>query len=392
MINLNVKGGHLQKKEDTNRLIASRLRQARKELGITQEEVAKAAGFKSHQILLNIEKGTRTVKVAELVRLAKLYERSVDFFFGVDQPKSRPLVIWRDKQDQHAAKRIEQKFLNYCETYARLEELADHKPTAFFLDSEKKIENVKEAVSYGESLGKAMGLGSRPAQELTTVLENRYSVKILILNAGNAGSAASTKGTFGAGILLNLCNSPWRRNYDIAHELFHLTTWEKFNLEDIHCTSDTKKSRIDMLADAFASALLLPGMVVIEEFKNRVKNRSFSYIDCVTIARQFGVSTEALLWRLLNLNQIKKEEAEKAMNSSSLKSIDRTERIRDWKKEPKKYSPRFVTIAFECLQKGRMSRTKFAELMEIDLCDIDKFLANYGYDAAENYEGKISTA
>jgi len=40
------------------------------------------------------------------------------------------------------------------------------------------------------------------------------------------GSAASAIGPFGPAILMNSKEAPWRRNYNFAHELFHLITWE----------------------------------------------------------------------------------------------------------------------------------------------------------------------
>jgi hypothetical protein len=44
-------------------------------------------------------------------------------------------------------------------------------------------------------------------------------------------------------------------------------------------------------------------------------------------------------------------------------------------------SRRFVALAYECLAKGRMSKMRFAELMDIKLCDVDRFLADRGYGA-----------
>ena len=51
-------------------LIASRLKAAREELEMTLEMAAQLAGFNNYQTLSSIEKGERSVKVAELAQFA----------------------------------------------------------------------------------------------------------------------------------------------------------------------------------------------------------------------------------------------------------------------------------------------------------------------------------
>jgi len=98
-------------------------------------------------------------------------------------------------------------------------------------------------------------------------------------------------------------------------KLFHLVTWEIFQPEELY-SEDEEKSRVEKFADAFASVLLLPVQEVREEFENRKKDNKISYFDCIEIAREFGVSIDALLWRLVNL--IKRKEAEKVLENYDL--------------------------------------------------------------------------
>ncbi len=61
---------------------------------------------------------------------------------------------------------------------------------------------------------------------------------------------------YGVFIVINSNESPWRQNYDLAHELFQLYTWELYSYEEFQ---DIKLSRdIEKKADRFASTLLLP--------------------------------------------------------------------------------------------------------------------------------------
>ena len=72
-----------------------------------------------------------------------------------------------------------------------------------------------------------------------------------------SGTAACTQSpTFGAAVLLNAKNARWRRNFDLAHELFHLLTWNVFN--PASGSSTERPAREEQLADRFASNLLMP--------------------------------------------------------------------------------------------------------------------------------------
>ena len=103
---------------------------------------------------------------------------------------------------------------------------------------------------------KTMGLGDRPGESLLRILEEIFSVKIFHLDIGSAGCAACAKSEeFGEAILLNKKCSRWRRNHDLAHELFHLLTWNRFRRAEGICEPEDQE---DKFATCFAGNLLLP--------------------------------------------------------------------------------------------------------------------------------------
>jgi transcriptional regulator with XRE-family HTH domain len=69
--------------EEERRRLGDRLREARKYLGLKQEEVATYLKI-PRTALTDIENGQRRVEVIELTRLAKLYRQPVAFFTGED--------------------------------------------------------------------------------------------------------------------------------------------------------------------------------------------------------------------------------------------------------------------------------------------------------------------
>jgi len=368
--------------------VAERLKLAREELGLNQQKAAQALGFKHYQTLSDIENGKRTVKVAELARFAEVYGRSLDFFLAVSRPMEQPVVRWRNGGDSLAAKKAERRFLQYCEDYVRLEELSGHKSGTIPPVDVQSVATFEEVEKLAERIWGLMELGSRPALELQVVLEERFGVKILVMDTEGGGSAACTKGHFGVGILINATDAPWRRNYDIAHELYHLLTWE---VQPGLGSLSHQKPISEQYADKFASTLLLQERSVREEFKRRRHPDGLSYPDAIAMAREFGVSTEALLWRLVGLGLLKRDSVQQALKSATLRQLDRAERKSDWPTVGRPaHSLRFVSLAFECLQLGAISRGKFAQLMGIPRGEIAAFLASYGFDESRDYFGQIS--
>ena len=374
-------------KTDFPAQIADRLRLAREELGLTLEQAALESGFNNYQTLSSIEKGERSVKVTDLVRFAQVYGRSVDFFLAPGTPAPKPAVRWRGGSNAAARPKAERRFLQFCEDFARLEELARAKPGSLPQTCTAPPATFGDAEALAHGTLKLLELGSRPALALRDVLEDQYGVKVLV-EYTEGGSAACTRGAFGTGIFINAVDAPWRRNFDIAHELYHLLTWETMAA----VPEPGADSFDEKLANCFASVLLLPSDSVRAEFKRRVHAGGLAFADVVTMAREFGVSTEALLWRLVNLNLVGKNSVEQALTNESLRQTDRAERRKDRDQWQVRHSLRFVSLAFVCLQNGMLSRGRLAEMMGIRRGEVGPFLAEYGFDETGDYSGQISAA
>ena len=186
-------------------------------------------------------------------------------------------------------------------------------------------------------------------------------------------------------IVINKDEAHWRQNFDLAHELFHLITWDAVVVSQNY--HDEKYSNdIERKADIFASALLLPDDEVRSEVMNRAEiTRQLSYSDIVDIAIEFGVSTQALVYRLFHLKFISSFEHEIAVELQALSRQKRTGEERE--------SEQFIALAIRCLRKGLISRGKFAELAGIeDRSDIDDFISGRGLMVEEGNSVEIMTS
>jgi len=367
---------------ELRKLLGRRIREFRKRMALTQEQLAQEAGFSAHQIISEIERGGRDVKAWELTRIAKALQTEVQYLIAEEEPV-KACVLWRDYPGQTAGVK-EAIFLKRCVQYHELESLLGVEPSrelpSIPLDPLKATR--ADAQRAAVNVAKALDLGAKPASSLTAVLESDYAVKIWYEDLGKTGSAASAVGDFGYGILMHSCQAPWRRNFSFAHELFHLVTRDTISQEALGAD---QKSKVEKLANAFAASVLLPADVLNAEFNKLVENEKISYGDLISLARDFDVSTEALLWRLVNLNKLQPQVVQKVLNDPRFRDADRNTMKGHWR-EPSPLPERFVRLAFRAYKKGRLSRSRLAQLLETSLIDLPDTLAEYGLDEADEYE------
>ena len=367
---------------------------AREAAGFSITEAAQKLGFKNYQTLSAIEKGQRKINAHELIMIARLYGRSLDYFLESDIIAPDPIPLWR-KTTKTDVNQVQRQFLSFLENYNNLEHLLGIKRR--WKDVQKNydrddfsFDGFERADKLGADIHNFLDLGSRPSSNLLNVLENKLRFKTLHLPLGDGISGASVvDNTIGVGILINTNDAPWRRNFDLTHELFHIITWNVFSPEEIG--DGTAKTRPEKYADIFASSLLLPESHLRDALKETVIDNEVRVIDIIELAKDFNVSTDAILWRLVNLKIFKKSAVKKILDSPNFRDLDRNMRRRLYDKDrPSKFPSRFISLACRCLMNGKISRGTFAEYLEIDRTEIDDYLENAGF-VEENY-AKIAAA
>jgi Zn-dependent peptidase ImmA (M78 family)/DNA-binding XRE family transcriptional regulator len=373
--------------------LASRLKKIRESLAISITEAAEKLGFANYQTLSEIEKGKREVKASELALFSKLYYCTIDTLLGLKAEREKISFKWRNPPAINKNK-IEKKILYLCEQYHLLENLLNIEPKKFPLKVE--IEDISDKQKINELASKVYNLlvlGSRPAFSLQKILEQNYYIKILFESSIEGSSVSAVDKELGNIIVINKNEAPWRQNYDLGHELFHLITWEAVvenqNNDEISFNEDLEKK-----ANLFSSFLLLPGNEVKDEILTRYRasryRKQLSYSDLIDIALDFGVSTQALIYRMYDLGFIPDfKQAEKISNDPNLLQENKTKRTSERKE---KEAERFIQLAIRCLRKGLISRGKFAELMYIDRSDIDSYIEGYGSIGEEGTQFEITVA
>ena len=360
--------------------LADRLGHARTKAKLTLKQVEAETGI-GQSSLSEYEGGKREPRLTQLQALAKLYQRSIAFFLDESDPPPE-VVLWRKRPDGAEAAKIEGEFRRLCEQYHNLEVwCVERRPSEL-----PKVGGEADTFSYPDAerlayrVRSELRLGDRPGQSLLTVLEEVCGVKLFHLSFEPTGTAASSvSDSFGSAVLLNAKNVRWRRNFDLAHELFHLLTWNVFRSRPSDA-AEVAGEEEEKLATCFASHLLMPTDVVRLAISDSTKDGSIAYSDLFNIARQFDVSVEALLWRMKFLYH--RTEEDTRQDIQRYRAIGRMweERERD---EPPVRPARFVALAVKAFRQGKMSQGKFAEYRGISRLEAMQFAEQEALDDEE---------
>jgi Zn-dependent peptidase ImmA (M78 family) len=114
-------------------------------------------------------------------------------------------------------------------------------------------------------------------------------------------------------IIVNSANAATRQRFTIAHELGHLKLHKgavyvdgraRVNFRDGLSSLATDREEIG--ANAFAAALLMPASWVRKAYEDVVRNTQVDSEDSLAdmLASRFGVSSQAMLFRLVNLGLV----------------------------------------------------------------------------------------
>jgi Zn-dependent peptidase ImmA (M78 family)/DNA-binding XRE family transcriptional regulator len=356
---------------DSKNQVAAAVRAAREALGLTQSALATAAGFASLQIVSAIETGQREVKAWELANLARVLHTSIDVLLGIDEPTA-VRVLWRRGSSGVSGIR-EAQLRERAERFALLEQWCDlpaAEPLPDFALNPRRA-SFADAERLALALSRTLDLGSRPAASLLRVLEERFRLKVFYDELGGDESAACARGAFGSAVLMNAVQAPWRRNFSLAHELFHLVTWSAVASAWPAVGEPEWSERLETLADVFASHLLLPAAEVSAQLNARVADgRELVGTDVITIAREFDVSTEALTWRLVNLGRRDADWARALLADLAFRRQDRLTMSTRWSRPDTPFPERYVRLALLAYEKDRLSLSRLAEFLESSMGEV----------------------
>lgn len=301
-----------------------------------------------------LEAGTRRVSAMELVAIASLLDRPIDWFVT----ESPPSVVSR-RSDRSVSGRSRSLDI-------KIDQLA--RDTAFLLDQgvlsgdcERLSLELPSEIAEAEDLAmrarRAMGIPDGPLHDLQRACES-VGLLAFSLDVGDASDAAYVEVENLGVALVNGSADPGRRRFSLAHELGHHVFGDAYAPEvSVSGTDDVERS-----INAFAVHLLLPRRPVSELWHSAADQET--RMTAVAVSVRFRVSWTATCSQLRTLGLIDAGTREQLVAASPT-AADFIALGERWEPElqapavPPEYGKRVISA----YRGGRLSAARTVELL-----------------------------
>jgi Zn-dependent peptidase ImmA (M78 family)/DNA-binding XRE family transcriptional regulator len=276
----------------TQEELGRRIAEARSDCGMTQADLAASVGLE-RTALVRVEAGERKVSAAELVALAEVVDRPIDWFFT-----DSPAAVMSRRRDP-AVSGFSRRLDLALERAAR--DVAFLLKRGILAPAERVVHKIPGTYEEAEGLAhwarREAGWPDGPLHDLQTFAERLGLLGFSLALGADAGDAASVEVDSLGVAVVNGTTGPGRRRYSLAHELGHHLVGDAY--EPAARLTGTES---ESMLNAFAAYLLMPRPAVTgvwNEFSGTSKRRA-----TIAVAARFSVSWTAACNHLRSLNLI----------------------------------------------------------------------------------------
>ncbi len=284
-------------------IFGSKLRIERENLGLTQEELAKAVGLSSEFISL-LELGKRKPSLESLKAITEFLKKDIPYFLEEREAAFEKLI--KQKTLNPKAKKNLKKFKKYCDDYLELEEILGRRLALAPAYSHTQ----PERLALEER--RRLGLGDAPIRNIFLLAE----LNGLRIFRQPFDQEAKISGIFiffevkeAAFALINSTQSLGSQVITIAHEYYHFLR-DRYTDPIIDNPDVFVEDYVSLyhprekFAQLFARRFLMPPSKVSAVIEKDLRSNKLNYEDVIYLKRYFGVNTLAMLQTLRDLDYL----------------------------------------------------------------------------------------
>lgn len=369
-----------------------RLRIARESAKITQASAANAIGV-ARTTIVAIEQGERRARMNELRQLAKLYGTSINALLReeavhVDLAPRFRKVVGSDDQAAEAAALIAElaKAEVELENLLGVRRVRNYPPERPLLPGDVRAQAEQDAAELRQRLGLGMG----PVSDIVTLLEMELGVRVYVRRFdGRISGVFAYDDVLGPCMLLNANHPRERRTQSAGHETGHLLSTRR-EPEILH-NNEAESSREERYANAFARAFLTPARAVLQKFQEVTAGSDrLTRRHVIVLAHFFGVSREAMVRRLEELDSVKVGTWDWFEANGGI-TDEQTRQVLGDLSAPDAYkadadrptSLRLNLLASEAYRQGLLSEGQLARLLRLDRIELREILGSQELEGSE---------
>ena len=366
--------------------LGEKLQSSRKNAGFTQQDVAEELGMARTSITA-IENGDRNISPEELVKLCRMYNRKVSDIIEELQFETEPFRVqfrsmWK-KRDQYAEEIKEAilRFERLCRKAYKLEQLLK-KPLRKYYPPEYALPHrdiEQEAEHLARQERNRLGLGDAPIGSMRDLLEFEVGIRVFFIPMPSSISEIYTYDEkLGACMAVNArhSNSPGRQRFSMAHGYVHFLVHRHDKIVDE--VERRNRSKQEQLADRFSPHFLMPDSAIQKLYHHsQLQNGEFQVSDLFNMAYYFGVSIQALVRRLEELELVKRGILEEIQysghkigdiwDSLNIPGLKEKERLDTYPKD-------FENNLHQAWVNGDITESQLADILDVDVITARDFV------------------
>ena len=394
----------------TQQTLGGRLRDARKNVGMTQEGAADKVGL-PRTAIVQIENGNRPVSSFELSKLAQHYGRDVAEFLSEESLCEDPFIFFRRLAGNEEAP-IDPEIVEciaLLREAKRLEGYLGEKSIALPpVYKYRDPATYQEAISQGKEMAmrerERLNLGSALIADIAEIISQQsLRVAAVPLNVDISGLFLHHP-DYGFSILVNQAHGRARRRFSCAHEYAHALADREKTMAATR--KENASQLVEKRANAFASEFLMPALGVCEalarmqkgassrersllydptsntadehESRNNSEEQRITMREIAILAHEFMVSYDVAVYRLSDTGAIRPKQEEELLAQrdegrfliESLKLYNGDEIGVD---EP--YLRRqLILLAMDAFRQDKITRGRFRDVCALAKYPSDEFL------------------
>ena len=230
----------------------------------------------------------------------------------------------------------------------------------------------EDASQAGERFVAEFDLGAAQAIRLAEVMERELGILVLMVDTFDGISGAACRLPELDAVLIARHEVAGRRHFDLAHELFHILTWDTMPPDHSEEARETGGNRVEQLANNFAAAVLMP-VDALERFggwSHLVEEDLIVQLN--SAADELRVTSSALRWRLVALGRL--PAAARSLPETALRNNGH-DNIRA--APPPLFSKRFMEVLGLAIDKGLVSVRRAAALFDGTVEDLAELFTGH---------------
>lgn len=379
--------------------IGKNIAAARSKIGLTQQHMADQLGL-SRQTLIAFEKGQRAPSTEQLAKIGEALQIPVRDLVSLVASTDLTNIRFRTTDLQPEVAVAVQTLEDFGRRYATLEELLDQhlrRPALPPVALPRDLEITRFAEDVAADARRFLALGDGPLVDLRAVLEDQVGLRIFgiaELQSTQVDGLFAYSDELGALVGFKPIADSRRTNWTLCHEYAHFLT-NRFDAEITYGSeSRTTQNREERFANAFSASFLMPQFGISKRFSDILKdaNGELKVWHLVLLAKEYGVSFEALIRRLEGIDRIRKGTLQH-LRDSGFKPItaERALGIERYAEERAPLRPqRYEYLLAVLVDRGDVAEGEAARYLRVDRLSARELLQQYESVLAESPEANES--